>query len=211
MGWSIVACSQRIAKSTEVTGLCHRVSVKELPILTPTSVIRALESDFNDTSPRERSISQDDIQFTQLMNEKIHQNSEGHLKMPLSFKRCPQLPENKQLALVRLKRLKGKLRLHKFISNDRKVMESIPVSEQAISVQDVELGSDELPVQTVLGVKWSVNSDTISFKVTLDEKPATRQGILSKAASVFDSLGFLAPFLLLGKKVIQEMCHFPKS
>ncbi len=47
-------------------------------------------------------------------------------------------------------------RLHKFISNDRKVMESIPVSERASGVQDVELGSDELPVQTVLGVKWSV-------------------------------------------------------
>ncbi len=108
MSWSIVGCSPRIAKSTEVTGLCHRVSVKELPILTPTSVIRALESDFKDTSPRERSISQDDIQFTQLMNEKIHQNSEGHLEMPLPFKTRPQLPENKQLALVRLKRLKGK-------------------------------------------------------------------------------------------------------
>lgn len=102
---------------------------------------------------------------------------------------------------------KGKLRLHKFISNDRKVMESIPVSERASSVQDVELGSDELPVQTVLGVKWSVNSDTFSFKVSLDEKPATRRGILSTVASVFDPLGFLAPFLLLGKKVLQEMCQ----
>lgn len=102
---------------------------------------------------------------------------------------------------------KGKLRLHKFISNDRKVMESIPVSERASGVQDVELGSDELPVQTVLGVKWSVNSDTFSFKVILDEKPAMRRGILSTVASVFDPLGFLAPFLLLGKKVLQEMCQ----
>ncbi|KAL1279105.1 hypothetical protein QQF64_025778 [Cirrhinus molitorella] len=108
LGWSIVGSSPWIAKSTEVTGLCHRVSVKEIPILTPTSVIRALESDFRDTSPKERSISQDDIQFTQLLNEKIHQNSEGHLEMPLPFKTRPQLPENKQLALVRLKRLKGR-------------------------------------------------------------------------------------------------------
>ncbi len=96
---------------------------------------------------------------------------------------------------------KGKLHLHKF-RNYRKVMESIPVSEQASGVQDVELGSDELPVQMVLGVKWSANSDAFSFKVTLDEKPATRRGILSKVASVFDPLGFLAPFLLLGKKVL---------
>lgn len=85
-------------------------------------------------------------------------------------------------------------------------MESILVSEQANRVQDVELGFDELSVQTVLGVKWSVNSDTFSFKVALDEKPATRRGILSTVVSVFDPLGFLALFLLIGKKVLQEMC-----
>ncbi len=51
------------------------------------------------------------------------------------------------------------------------------------------------------------NSDTFSFKVALDKKPATRRGILSTVASVFDPLGFLAPFLLLRKKVLQEMCQ----
>lgn len=71
----------------------------------------------------------------------------------------------------------------------------------------MDLNHDELPVQTVLGVKWSVNSDTFSFKVALDEKPAPRRGILSTVASVFDPLGFLAPFLLLGKKILQEMCQ----
>ena len=101
----------------------------------------------------------------------------------------------------------GSLHLHKFISNSRDVLESIPDSERASGVQDVDLNHDELPVQTVLGVKWSVNSDTFSFKVTLDEKPATRRGILSTVASVFDPLGFLAPFLLLGKKILQEMCQ----
>ncbi|KAL1250801.1 hypothetical protein QQF64_018597 [Cirrhinus molitorella] len=126
LGWSIVGSSPRIAKSTEVTGLCHRVSVKEIPILTPASVIRALESDFRDTSPKERSISQDDIQFTQLLNEKIHQNSEGHLEMPLPFKTRPQLPENKQLALVRLKRLKGRFEKDpKFKDDYVKFMEGV--------------------------------------------------------------------------------------
>ncbi len=83
----------------------------------------------------------------------------------------------------------------------------IPVSEHASGFQDVELGSDELPVQTMLGVKWSVNSDTFFFYVTLDENPATWREILSKVASVFDPLGFLAPLILLGKKVLQEMCQ----
>lgn len=102
---------------------------------------------------------------------------------------------------------KGKLRLHKFISNNQKVMESIPVSERASGVQDVELGSDELLVQTVLGIKRSVRSDIFSFNLSLEEKHATRRGILSTVASVLDPLGFVAPFLLLGKKVLQEMCQ----
>ena len=73
----------------------------------------------------------------------------------------------------------------------------------------MDLSHGELPVQTVLGVKWSVSSDKFSFKVTLNpaEKPATRRGILSTVASVFDPLGFAAPFLLLGKKILQEMCR----
>lgn len=112
LGWSIVGSSQKMATSAEVTGLCHRLSVKELPPLTPATIIRVLESDFKDTAPGEKSISQDDIQFMHLLNEKIHQNADGHLEMPLPFKACPQpcpqLPENKCLALVRLKHLKGK-------------------------------------------------------------------------------------------------------
>lgn len=108
LGWSILGSSPRGAKSTEVTGLCHCVSVKELPPLTPATVIRALESDFRDTNPGEKSVPQDDIQFMQLLNERIHQNADGHLEMPLPFKTRPHLPENNCLALVGLKQLKRK-------------------------------------------------------------------------------------------------------
>ena len=108
LGWSIVGSSPKMAKSTEVTGLCHRVSVKELPSLTPAAVLRVLESDFRDTNYGEKTISQDDIQFMQILNQTIQQNSDGHLEMPLPFKARPHLPENKYHALVRLKHLKGK-------------------------------------------------------------------------------------------------------
>lgn len=83
--------------------------MKELPPITPASVIKALERDFLDTNPREKTISQDDIQFLHLLNGKIQHNEEGHLEMPLPFRECPQLPNNKQLATVRLKHLKEKM------------------------------------------------------------------------------------------------------
>lgn len=100
LGWSVVGSTPQVVKSTDVTGLCHRIFVKELLPMTPAAVIRALESDVKDTNPREKSISQDDIQFLQTLNGRIHQNIYGHLEMPLPFKTHPQLPDNKQLALV---------------------------------------------------------------------------------------------------------------
>lgn len=101
----------------------------------------------------------------------------------------------------------GKLHLHKYISNSREVLESICVTERAAEVKNVDLNCDDLPVHRVLGVRWNVEGDVFSFKVSLDEKPATRHGVLSVVASVYDPLGFLAPFILQGKRVLQEMCQ----
>ncbi|KAJ8333778.1 hypothetical protein SKAU_G00410970 [Synaphobranchus kaupii] len=126
LGWSIVGGTPRVVRSTDVTGLCHCISVKELPPLTPASVIRALESDFKDTNPVEKSISQDDIQFLQTLNGRIHQNIDSHLELPLPFKARPQLPDNKQLALVRLRHLKRKLEKNpKFKDDYVRFMEGI--------------------------------------------------------------------------------------
>ncbi|XP_071058697.1 uncharacterized protein [Pseudochaenichthys georgianus] len=102
---------------------------------------------------------------------------------------------------------KGNLHLHKFLSNNREVLDSICASERAAEVKNVDLNHDELPAQRVLGIRWNVESDSFSFKVSLDEKPATRRGILSVVASLYDPLGFLAPFILEGKRVLQEMCR----
>ncbi|KAL0154219.1 hypothetical protein M9458_050473 [Cirrhinus mrigala] len=413
LGWSIIGGAPQCVSTKDGTGLCHRISVRELPPVTPVAVIRALELDFVDTQLGEKSISQDDVQFLQVLNEGVHQNNCGHLEMPLPFKARPYLPNNKKLALVRLKHLKrkleknpqfkwdytlfmegvfrdgdaeladeqpdvgnlwyiphqgvyhpkkpnkirvvfdcsakyegialndhlltgpdltngltgvlcrfrkhpiavmcdiekmfhrfhvtredrdylrflwwangdldtepreyrmkvhlfgassspgcanyglkclasmneseypsaasfirnnfyvddglisletveetvklvkeaqavcvkGKLHLHKFISNNREVLEAINERDRAVEVKNVDFKHDHLPVQNVLGVRWDVESDAFTFNVVLNEKPATRRGILSVVASVYDPLGFLAPFIISGKKVLQEMCR----
>ncbi|XP_052430381.1 uncharacterized protein LOC127971416 [Carassius gibelio] len=412
LGWSIVGSIAPNSCSRDVTGFCHRISVKELPAITPASIIRTLEADFRDTDSKERTISQEDIQFLQQLDERVQHNREGHVEMPLPFRKRPQLPNNKKLAVVRLRYLKrkmerspkyrkdyvrfmdsvfrdgdaeeatttgkedstwyiphhgvyhprkpekirvvfdcsakfegtslndhlltgpdltntltgvlcrfrehqiaivcdvekmfhrfhvnlddrdflrflwweegntekepkeycmrvhifgaasspgcanygmkylaskyekdyplaasfirknfyvddglvsidsnekanklineardvlakGKLRLHKFVSNCREVLNAIPESERASVVKDVDLNYNELPMQSVLGVKWNIETDTFSFKVDLTEKAATRRGILSVVASVYDPLGFLAPYVFVGKRVLQEMC-----
>ncbi len=412
LGWSVVGSITPNTYSTNVAGFCHRISLKELPAITPASIIKVLEADFRDTDCKEKAISQEDIQFLQQLDEKTQHNKEGHVEMPLPFKERPQLPNNKQLAIVRLKHLKrkleknpkyredyvrfmdgvfrdgdaeeaevpskegnawyiphhgvyhprkpekirvvfdcsakfettslnnhlltgpdltnaltgvlcrfrehkiaiacdvekmfhrfhvspddrdflrflwwengntekepkeyrmrvhifgaasspgcanygmkylaskyekdyplaasfirkhfyvddglvsvnsiekanklvkeaqevlakGKLCLHKFVSNSRKVLSSIPESERASGVNNVDLNYNDLPMQSVLGIKWNIESDMFSFKIDHSERASTRRGILSAVASVYDPLGFLAPYILIGKRVLQEMC-----
>ena len=413
LGWSIVGSAQQCVNAKDVTGFCHRVSVRELPPITPSAAIKALESDFADTKSGNKSISQEDVCFLQILKEGIQQNELGHLEMPLPFRARPHLPDNKKMALVKLKHLKRKLdrdpkfrsdyvrfmdgvlkdgdaekvdtqpaagkvwyiphqgvyhprkpdkirvvfdcsaryegtslndhlltgpdltngltavlcrfrkypiavmcdvekmyhrfhvseadrdylrflwwengdtdsepteyrmkvhlfgassspgcanygmkhlasqseeefpsaasfirkhfyvddglvsmesvgeaiklvkdaqavcakrklHLHKFLSNNREVLDSVDVAERAVEVKNVDLNYDDLPVQRVLGIRWNIENDSFSFKVLLDEKPATRRGILSTVASLYDPLGFLALFILEGKKVLQEMCQ----
>ena len=51
---------------------------------------------------------------------------------------------------------KGNLRLHKFVSNSREVMEMIPCSERANVIKDLGLSSDNLPIERALGIQWCV-------------------------------------------------------
>ncbi|XP_078374366.1 uncharacterized protein LOC144657884 [Oculina patagonica] len=100
---------------------------------------------------------------------------------------------------------KGGLRLHKFISNDRQVLESVPKSERAADAM-MDLPSEQLPIDRVLGVQWSVELDSFSFSIVLKDQPLTRRGVLASVASVYDPLGFLAPLVLRAKKILQEVC-----
>ena len=92
------------------------------------------------------------------------------------------------------------LRLHKFVSNSSVVL------NRAKCVKNRELLNDVAPIERVLGVYWAIDSDCFQFQITLKDRPATRRGILSAVSSVYDPLGFLAPFVLNGKRILQDIC-----
>ncbi|KAL0149906.1 hypothetical protein M9458_054789 [Cirrhinus mrigala] len=100
----------------------------------------------------------------------------------------------------------GGLRLHKFVSNSETVLESIPASERSPDVKNLDLAFDELHLERTLGMQWERESDCFKFKVQLKDQPASRRGILSTVASVYDPLGLIAPVLLSGKRIPQEVC-----
>ena len=98
------------------------------------------------------------------------------------------------------------LRLHKFVSNSRELLQSIPTTEIAKGVQGLDLCKDKLPAERTLGMEWRTDDDCFTFSSNLLEKPNTKRGILSMVSQVYDPLGLLAPFLLKGKVLMQRAC-----
>jgi hypothetical protein len=92
-------------------------------------------------------------------------------------------------------------------SNRRSVLMAIPEEERAKGLKGLDLDSDKLPLERVLGVQWSVENDQFSFKITVKDRPPTRRGILSIVSAVYDPLGFAAPFVLPAKIILQDLCH----
>ena len=101
---------------------------------------------------------------------------------------------------------KAGLRLHKFVSNNKDVIQYLDPDDRAKDLRDINLALDKLPVERTLGILWCIESDTFQFRIILKDWPLTRRGILSTVSSMYDPLGYIAPVILIGKQILQEMC-----
>ena len=118
--------------------------------------------------------------------------------------------ENEDKAITLMKDVKlmcqeGNFNLTKFASSSKRVLQSIPEKDRKMGVKNSDL-LRSLPEERALGVLWNVENDTLGFKVNLKEKPLTRRGVLSVLSSIYDPLGFGAPFLK-GNRIIQKVCQ----
>ena len=101
----------------------------------------------------------------------------------------------------------GGFHLTKWSSSSRKVLDSIPQSERSKELKNINIQDDALPVERTLGLEWHIECDAFRFKISKKERPATRRGILSIISSIFDPLGFIAPFVLPAKRLLQSSCQ----
>ena len=92
------------------------------------------------------------------------------------------------------------------LSNDLTVLNAIPQEERCKELQEEMLEDELLSIERALGVLWCSQTDNFKFTVTLNEKLPTRRGILSMISSVYDPLGFLSPFILRAKRILQDLC-----
>ena len=99
----------------------------------------------------------------------------------------------------------GHIHLHKVASNDAKIMSQFPKEELDSTLKDLDL-DDTLPAQQSLGLTWDINRDMFLFTAPGVARPFTRRGLLSAGNSVFDPIGFVAPFTISGKILLRKSC-----
>jgi hypothetical protein len=97
---------------------------------------------------------------------------------------------------------RGGFRLTKFLSNSKTVLDALPQTEVSPSVL---LDLDVERLERALGVFWDTANDVLTFKANLKENPPTKRGVLSTSASLYDPLGFIVPFLITARIILQEL------
>lgn len=96
---------------------------------------------------------------------------------------------------------------HKWLSNSSNVLSAIPPHERK---SEVDLDRDQLPCIKTLGVWWLAEEDIFTFMEHVPDKsmPYTKRNFLKKIATLFDLIGFLAPFTIRAKMLLQDMWTF---
>ena len=95
------------------------------------------------------------------------------------------------------------LNLTKYISNSPNVLEEVP-SEKRAKTSSIEFDHS---ITRALGIKWNLMDDCFLYTVKVESTliQYMKRQILKKTASVYDPLGFLTPFTLITKIIIQDL------
>ena len=93
---------------------------------------------------------------------------------------------------------------HKWLSNSSTVLKEIPQQDR---VKELELDRNNLIAAKTLGVLWTATEDVFTFNFTTAEQELkfTKRSFLKKIAMLFDPLGFLGPFIIRAKILMQEI------
>ena len=98
---------------------------------------------------------------------------------------------------------KAGMKTHKWLSNSSKVMEII---SNPGPMQPFKIGDTEKSITRTLGIVWKPETDCFTFELKNDDiEQYTKRSFLKRVASVFDPLGFITPFVLTAKILIQEL------
>jgi len=92
----------------------------------------------------------------------------------------------------------------KWLSNSKDVLKIIPTSD---CVGNLDLEAGVMPVIKTLGISWEAEQDQFKFVVHIppDDFRYTKRSFLSRTATLFDPLGFVSPYTIRARMLLQEM------
>ncbi|XP_070582020.1 uncharacterized protein [Ptychodera flava] len=92
----------------------------------------------------------------------------------------------------------------KWLSNSADVLAMIPTKDRAC---EVDLDKDGLPSMKTLGVWWLAEEDVFTLKVNppVENYTITKRSFLSRISTLSDPMGFLSPFTIQAKVLLQEI------
>ena len=99
---------------------------------------------------------------------------------------------------------KAGMHARKWLSNSPKVLGEIQIHDRKF---EVDLDREGLPASKTLGVWWSADNDSFTFKENQPDESMLyiKRNFLRKIATLFDPIGLLAPYTVRAKLLLQEM------
>ena len=136
---------------------------------------------------------------------------EGRYHVGLLWKNKPDLPNNFTLAFKKLNALVKRLEMDQN-PNDTKESTILPPTP-IFGKKDEQPSSTD--TERVLGIQWSVSRDSFvinskTFKKVDLENP-TKRRILKSVSSIYDLIGFIAPFTMRLETIMQDVWRLGKQ
>ena len=109
-----------------------------------------------------------------------------------------------------LKRLcsRGGFNLTKISSNSLAVVNSIAAEDRSNELKKMINADGQQPDERALGIVWKTEQDVLSISLDISDlksRQTTRRGILSAVSSLYDPLGIIAPTIIRGKWILQNL------
>ena len=99
---------------------------------------------------------------------------------------------------------KGGFNLTKFVSSNQEFLSSLPEELLGKEMKNF-INENSSPLVKTLGVLWDVMNDTLGVTIKVRNIPSTKRQLLSTIAGIYDPLGIVAPLVIEGRIIMQEL------
>jgi hypothetical protein len=97
------------------------------------------------------------------------------------------------------------MRARKWLCNELEVLEGIPQIDRAANAELILDG--EVATSKTLGVSWKAREDVMAISVNRQDgvEVVSKRQLLRRISGIFDPCGFVAPFVVRGKALLQQV------